>query len=201
MKVYYLFLIGIILMLSSLFGKTTIEADLVSRYVWRGQDYGNAAAIQPNIEKQIGSFALGAWGSWALNQGKSDTSFNECDLYISTKFGPLGITLTDYFNPDYNGNDKFFHIDEHIFEINTTFNIKETSFLFASNILGDDLSSIYLECSYQMLTIGIGNGSYTVSGNFLPISIGLKAERDKFSASYIINPDRETSFLVFGVNL
>ena len=29
---------------------------------------------------------------------------------------------------------------------------------------------------------------------------GVSASRDNFSASYIINPDKETSFLVFGVN-
>ena len=67
-------------------------------------------------------------------------------------------------------------------------------------MVGDDSNSIYYEFNYQALTIGIGNGIYTKNGAFMPISIGLNAARDNFSAKYIINPDTETSFLVFGVN-
>jgi len=36
--------------------------------------------------------------------------------------------------------------------------------------------------------------------SFQVVNIGLTTSRDNFSASYIINPDQETSFLVFGVN-
>ena len=41
---------------------------------------------------------------------------------------------------------------------------------------------------------------YSTDGKFEPVSIGISASRDNYSASYIINPDQETSFLVFGVN-
>ncbi len=201
MKIYCLFLIKTCLMLSSIFANTEISVDIVSRYVWRGQDYGNAAAVQPNVQKNIGSFSLGAWGSWSVSPGPVDVSGNECDLYISTKIGPASLVLTDYFFPSYNGSDSLFNFDKHTIEVSTAFNIKKASLLFASNIFGDDLKSIYLEYNYKMLTIGFGNGSYTVSGDLMPISIGLNAKRDNLSASYIINPDSQTSFLVFGINL
>jgi len=202
MKNYCLFLINTCLMLSSIFANTEISVDLVSRYVWRGQDYGNAAAIQPNFQKNIGSFSLGAWGSWSISPGPADASGNECDLYISTKIGPASLVLTDYFFPSYNGSDSLFNLDKHTFEVSTAFDIKQASLLFAAYIFGDDdLNSIYLEYNYKMLTIGVGNGSYTVSGDLMPISIGLNAKRDNLSASYIINPDSQTSFLVVGINL
>ena len=201
MKNYCLFFINTCLMLSSILANTEISVDLVSRYVWRGQDYGNAAAIQPNFQKNIGKFSLGAWGSWSVSPGPADASGNECDLYISTKIGPASLVLTDYFFPTYNGADSLFNLDKHTIEVSTTFDIKQASVLFASNIFGDDLKSIYLEYNYKMLNIGVGNGTYTVSGDFMPISIGLNAKKDNFSVSYIINPDSQTSFLVFGINL
>ena len=51
-----------------------------------------------------------------------------------------------------------------------------------------------------MFSLGLGNGAYSTDGEFTPVSLGISASRDNFSASYIINPDQETSFLVFGVN-
>lgn len=42
-----------------------VGADLVSSYVWRGQDLGNAA-IQPNLSLNYRGFSLSAWGSVGL---------------------------------------------------------------------------------------------------------------------------------------
>ena len=61
-------------------------------------------------------------------------------------------------------------------------------------------NSVYLELTYGALSLGLGNGAYSTNGDFAPISFGISASRDNFSASYIINPNQETSFLVFGVN-
>ena len=200
MKNYSLVLINIIIVSSSIFAETTIGADIVSRYVWRGVDYGNSAAVQPNMEINLKSFSIGAWGSWAISPGPYDPSGNECDLYLSTDMGPVSIALTDYFFPKYNGSDSLFNLDKHIIEISAGIDRDSGSMLFALNMAGDDSNSIYYEFNYQALTIGIGNGIYTKNGAFMPISIGLKAVRDNFSAKYIINPNSETSFLVFGVN-
>ena len=80
------------------------------------------------------------------------------------------------------------------------------SILAAANVSGDfdandeSRNSAYLEFTYGALSLGLGNGLYSTDGEFAPVSIGVSASRDNFSASYIINPDQETSFLVFGVN-
>ena len=189
-----------LLVLSMLNGEVTIGADVVSRYVWRGTDYGNAAAVQPSIETTIGPVALGAWGSWSISPGPADASGNECDLYASTTVGPVGLTLTDYFFPAYAGTDSLLNIDIHVFELSAGADVGPVSLLAAANVSGDDDNSTYLELTYGAFSLGLGNGAYSTDGEFAPVSLGISASRDNFSASYIINPDQETSFLVFGVN-
>ena len=200
MRVFTLLIMNSILILSMLNGEVTIGADVVSRYVWRGTDYGNAAAVQPSIETTIGPVALGAWGSWSISPGPADASGNECDLYASTTVGPVGLTLTDYFFPAYAGTDSLLNIDIHVFELSAGADVGPVSLLAASNVSGDDDNSTYLELTYGAFSLGLGNGAYSTDGESAPVSLGISASRDNFSASYIINPDQETSFLVFGVN-
>ena len=200
MRVITLSIMNLLLILSMLNGEVTIGADVVSRYVWRGTDYGNAAAVQPSIETTIGLVALGAWGSWSISPGPADASGNECDLYASTTVGPVGLTLTDYFFPAYAGTDSLLNLDIHVFELSASTDIGPVSILAAANVSGDEDNSTYLELTYGAFSLGLGNGAYSTDGEFAPVSIGVSASRDNFSASYIINPDQETSFLVFGVN-
>ena len=200
MRVITLSIMYSLLVLSMLYGEVTIGADVVSRYVWRGTDYGNAAAVQPGIETAVGPVTLGAWGSWSISPGPADASGNECDLYASTTVGPVGLTLTDYFFPAYAGTDSLLNIDIHVFELSAGADVGPVSLLAAANVSGDDDNSTYLELTYGAFSLGLGNGAYSTDGEFAPVSIGVSASRDNFSASYIINPDQETSFLVFGVN-
>ena len=200
MRVFTLSIMYSLLVLSMLYGEVTIGADVVSRYVWRGTDYGNAAAVQPGIETTVGPVALGAWGSWSISPGPADASGNECDLYASTTVGPVGLTLTDYFFPAYAGTDSLLNVDIHVFELSGGADVGPVSVLAAANVSGDDDNSTYLELTYGAFSLGLGNGAYSTDGEFAPVSIGVSASRDNFSASYIINPNQETSFLVFGVN-
>ena len=220
MRAFTLSFINSLLVLSMLYGEITIGADVVSRYVWRGTDFGNAAAVQPGIETVVGPVTVGAWGSWALN-GAADG--NECDLYASTTVGPVDLTLTDYFFPAYTGDSTYtgdgifkYSGDDatHTFELSASTDVGPVSLLAAAYVSGDtylgsddadiDRNSLYLEVGYGAFSVGLGNGDYTADdgydeGSFGVVSIGVSASRDNFSASYIINPDQETSFLVFGV--
>jgi len=75
----------------------SIGADLVSRYVWRGLDYGASPSIQPYMEAAIGNFAIGAWGAYTTNL----PGVQEVDLYLRyTIMDMLTIGVTDYFFPD-----------------------------------------------------------------------------------------------------
>ena len=202
MRVFTLSIMYSLLVLSMLYGEVTIGADVVSRYVWRGSDYGNAASVQPGIETAVGPVTVGAWGSFPITDpiGTSATAGNECDLYASTTVGPVGLTLTDYFFPAYAGTDSLLNVDIHVFELSAGADVGPVSVLAAANVSGDDDNSTYLELTYGAFSLGLGNGAYSTDGEFAPVSIGVSASRDNFSASYIINPDQETSFLVFGVN-
>ena len=79
-------------------------AEVVSRYVWRGTDVGNAVSIQPGMSYSYGSVEIGAWSSWAINGG----SANENNLYLSFTTGSVAIAITDYYFPAFTANDRFF---------------------------------------------------------------------------------------------
>jgi len=49
--------------------------------------------------------------------------------------------------------------------------------------------------------IDVGPVSVLAEGGFAPVSLGVSANRDNLSVSYIINPDQATSFLVLGISL
>lgn len=202
MKIFSVIIIYTFLTLSALQAETSIGADVVSRYVWRGTDFGNAAAVQPSIETTVGPLSVGAWGSFPLTDpmGTSGTAGNECDLYASTTVGPVGITVTDYFFPGYGAADSLLNLDKHTIELSGTADVGPVSILAAANLSGDDDNSTYLELTHGAFSLGLGNGAYSTDGEFAPVSLGVTAGRDNFTVSYIINPNKETSFLVFGVN-
>ena len=92
-----------------------LGADVMSRYVWRGTDFGNAAAIQQSLSFTSGGFTVGAWGSFEISPVKSDAvdeddAENENDLYASyaseTSAGTFSVNVTDFYfsNP---GNEFF----------------------------------------------------------------------------------------------
>ena len=98
-----------------------IGADLVSRYVWRGTDYGNSPGIQPSFSVGIKGFEIGAWASYALvsySQKINDSTtmsmgnYAEFDLFLSYTFKWFTVSVTDYFFPNPmtpNSNNKYFN--------------------------------------------------------------------------------------------
>ena len=46
--------------------EASVGADLVSGYIWRGQDLGGVS-IQPSLSVAYKGFSLGAWGSAGCN--------------------------------------------------------------------------------------------------------------------------------------
>jgi hypothetical protein len=97
-----------------------VGADFVSRYVWRGTDYGNSPAIQPSLYFSWNGLCVGAWGSYsfsnysyALNDSITVDAgkYSEFDLYISYTYKWFTLLLYDYFtangmNPN-EGNNYF----------------------------------------------------------------------------------------------
>jgi hypothetical protein len=98
-----------------------IGADLVSRYVWRGTDYGNSPGIQPSFSLDIKGFEVGAWGSYGFvpySKKINDTTtismgnYAEFDLFLSYTFKWFTLCVTDYFFPNPltpNSDNKYFN--------------------------------------------------------------------------------------------
>jgi|GEM_PF-3187968 hypothetical protein len=116
-------------------GPLGIGADLVSRYVWRGTDFGNSASVQPYIAYATGNLEIGAWSSWALTAAGAGA--NENDLYISYSAGPVGLTLTDYYFPESNKFFDYADDGKHILEISASLGVEAFSLMGAFNFRGD----------------------------------------------------------------
>lgn len=124
----------------------SISCDLMSRYVWRGTDFGGSPSIQPGIEYSKFGFALGAWGAYATNL----PGIQEADLYLSYTFKEMfSLTITDYYFPDELTDYKYFDYDDkttgHILETSLSFNGTENlplSLMVATNVWGADATKI-----------------------------------------------------------
>lgn len=184
-------------------------ADVVNRYVWRGTDFGNAVSVQPGMSISHGNIEVGAWSSWAITDG----SANENDLYASFSSGPIGITLTDYYFPGLTADDMFFSYGDadavHILEVSASLALDDMplSALVAYNFSGDPEDSFWVEASLDLgemeetavsVTVGLGNGVYTTDTDPALVSVSLNMSKGDYFASYILNPDKESTFLVFG---
>jgi hypothetical protein len=198
-----------------IYSQFDLGADLVSRYIWRGQDFGNSASVQPNLSYSFGSCTVGVWGSYALTT--SGAGFNENDLYLSYSFEPFNFTLTDYYYPE---NNNFFEFSTdsgyHVLEFSLGYSYHKVHLLFAVNLLGDlndqsnSRNSFYSEIEYLILRkdeidvhllVGAGNEVYVSDndGDFTLVNLGIMVNKERYNLSYIINPELETSFLVFKV--
>ncbi len=202
-----LLVLSSLLLTASAFAEIGLGADIVSRYVWRGTDFGNALSIQPGMSIVTGNLEIGAWASYPVDNGSAGA--NENDLYISYAIGDLGLTLTDYYFPE--GGDLFNYSDEdgvHFLEASISYSLGNLNLLAGYFFSGDPDNSMYFEAGYALGTYngvdasvfaGAGDGVYVSDGTDLSVvNIGVTFSKDALSASYIINPERETNYLVFG---
>ncbi len=206
----------------------SIGADVVSRYVWRGFDLGESFSVQPTLEFSQGNFAIGSWASYSI---AADGSLaNEHDLYLSFAAGPVSFGVTDYYFPspstgedfgffNFDGDGEGAHIIEPFVSIGGTESLPVTLYA-AVNVHNDPDNSVYLEVSYPFTVAGTDLGialgvtptesALYLSDGFALINVALSAGKeikitDSFSlpvfASYILNPELERTYLVFGISL
>ncbi len=198
-------------------------ADIVSRYVFRGLDYGDSPAIQPAFNFSKNNFTVGAWGSYAFIATSTGI---EADLFASYKFDfGLSAGITDYYFPDEKLTIKpdstispvrkgsYFDAGTHYDELNLTQAIKD--FTIAANWGFHNMdNAVYFEAGYNFkwasVFLGGGNKIYTTNGNFNIVNIGVKASKEipvtenyafGISSALIFNPDAEQIHLVFALCL
>lgn len=196
-----------------------VGADFVSRYVWRGIDFGDAFSVQPYLSFTTGDLEVGAWSSYAIAADGGGN--NELDLYVSYSAGPVSLGITDYFFPA--PGAEYFDGDSHILEPFVSYS-GVIDALAAVNISGDDANSIYLELGKTVEILesevslfigGTPSGSddepsaYGTTGAAI-INLGISASKeipitDSFSlpvgATYVINPEIERPYLFFTISL
>jgi hypothetical protein len=155
--------------------------DLVSRYIWRGKDYGNSPCIQPNVAFSVAGLKIGVWGSYAVIYTEKSGNYAEFDPYISYTWKWFTLAVTDYFYPNAitpNNNNKYFNYNNsttgHTFEGCLTFTGPEkfplqicAATLFYGADKGKDSTGVYglgaknnystyFEISYPFTVKGIG---------------------------------------------
>lgn len=143
-------------------------ADFVSRYIWRGAEFG-AVGNQPATPhlQPYGAFtytmgksslSLGFWASYGL-----DSKYSENDLYINysveSNIGTISLTVSDYYYPYLDGEfSEFSNFDgdgngAHTIEFNLSYTLPGKypfSFMVSSNVHNDvpDNESLYFQVSY-----------------------------------------------------
>ena len=209
--------------------ETTIAADFVSSYIWRGQDLGSAA-VQPTLGVGFKGLSLTAWGSYGLANA-SDAK--ELDLTLAYTIGGLNLGVTDYWF-DRGGLDsdgRYFKYDahgtNHVFEANVGYDFGFASLQWFTNFAGNDYKadgkrafSSYVEVAvpFKLVTVNwtaaVGavpfeSAQYGTNG-FAVTNVSLKATKeikvtDTFSipvfGQLVGNPCSQKAYLVFGFTL
>ena len=144
MKKIVLFAMGMVMSMTAFAQEgieTTISADVVSHYYWRGQDLGGAS-LQPTLGIGYKGLSLTAWGSTGL-VNPDDT--RELDLTLSYTVGGFNIGITDYWFDAMDGGDpdgRYFrynaHSTNHVFEANIGYDFGFASLQWYTNFAGND---------------------------------------------------------------
>jgi len=209
------------------FAQVSVGADIASRYIWRGVDYGNSPSFQPGLGFATGSLSVGTWGAYSF--AGTGSVFAEHDLWasfdIETSSGTISVLFTDYYYPS--AGLKFFDYSgtggAHVLEAGIGYAGTEgfpISFKGFFNFHNDPEQSVYLEVSYPFAVNGtelalFAGGSpkksawYVTQGAAL-INVGIAAKKSvtvtesfalPVSATFIVNPELEQSYLIFGFSL
>lgn len=112
--------------------ETSVGADLVSGYVWRGQDLGGVS-IQPSVGVSYKGFSLSAWGSVGFSQDDA----KEVDLILSYSNGGFSVGVTDYW---FTGGPGYFHYSSdntmHTFEASVGYDFGPLAMNWFTNFAG-----------------------------------------------------------------
>lgn len=149
--------------------RVTLGVDLVSRYAWRGQVYGDAPCFQPWAGVSFAGFTLSTWGSFPFTPMRSDTtgaspadatSTTEVDVSLARSValpvGTVTATVTDYHYPSAGLSYLEFNEDGtggHIVDVGLAYRGPENlplGLCGSVNIYNDDDHAAYVEASWPI---------------------------------------------------
>jgi hypothetical protein len=207
--------------------EASVGADLVSGYIWRGQDLGGAS-VQPSISVAYKGLSLTAWGSVGLdnNDGK------ELDLTLAYEIGNFSVSITDFWCVPAGEEYKYFnygaHTTHHVFEAQIGYDFEFMALNWFTNIAGEDgvnKKGNRAYSSYISMTVPFNFGGldweaeigatpwatdyYPETSGFSIYDISLGASKDiKINDSFSIpayakatfNPTTDKAYLTFGIS-
>lgn len=207
--------------------KVSVElgADVVSSYIWRGQDCGGFS-VQPGatLTWNKTGISLGAWASAELFESGSWANMSEFDLSLAWSKGNFSVGLTDYnFADSYFENWNFSAGSSHTIEANLGYDFGAVALSWNTVLMGADHDaegdrcySTYVEASAPWKLGGVEgsaaigamlwNDAFTSAGNdkLNVCNISLSASKElmgiPFMAQIVANPQTDKVFFVVGVS-
>ena len=113
--------------------EATIGTDLVSQYIWRGQDLAHVS-LQPTLGVAWKGLSLSAWGSVGFN--KDDTK--ELDLILKCEKKGFSVGVTDYWFSEGSYFQYHAHKTTHIWEGFVGYDFGFLSATWYTNFAGND---------------------------------------------------------------
>lgn len=206
--------------------EASVGVDLVSGYIWRGEDCGNVS-IQPSLSVGYKGLSLTAWGSVGFE--KTDTK--ELDLTLGYETGGFSIAITDYWFSPYDDAEKvgYFkygaHNTQHTFEGTLAYDFGPVALSWNTYFAGADYTkengdraySTYVGISapFKLATldwtaeVGFTPWEGAYSDKFNVTNLSLKAAKDiKITSSFALpvfaqltfNPYTQGTYFVFGLS-
>lgn len=205
-----------------------VGADVVSAYVWRGQDCGGFS-VQPaaTVTWTKPGISLGAWASAELFESSSVANMTEFDLSLSwSPTEALSVGLTDYYFYDsyYLRRWDFSGESSHNLELNLSYDFGFMQLAWNTcltgydyNSKGDRAYSSYFEASVPFAIGGVDCSAalgivpwedcFNTGGfneGFNVTNIALTANKDikglPFMGQVVYNPQLETTYFVVGLS-
>ena len=202
--------------------EVTLGADLVNRYIWRGQDIGHVS-LQPTLGVEWKGLSLSAWGSVGISNPADD---EEVDLTLAYSNSGFNIGITDYWF----SQGRYFQYKSgqttHVWEANIGYDFGFLSVQWFTNFAGDDglrndkrAYSSYFELTAPFRLGGLDwtatlgavpfATTYYDANEFCITDISLRATKDfvikqKYHlpvfGGLTVNPRSEKLYLLFGVS-
>lgn len=207
--------------------EANVAADVVSQYIWRGQECGQVS-LQPTLGLSYKGLSLTAWGSVGLSKEDDPKEF---DLTLAYQTGGFHIGVTDYYF-DTEGERYFLydaHKTAHTFEANVGYDFGPVALNWYTNFAGHDglnkdgdrAYSSYVEATVPFRLAGLdwqgtlgavpyATDLYADATGFAVTNVAVKATKDlKITDSFSVpvfaqvaaNPSSQKAYFVVGFTL
>jgi len=206
---------------------TDLDVTVASRHMFRGTPQCDAIGLQssltvPLVENNLGATSFNLWGHVPITG-----TFSEIDFSLSQELGSVGtLSLVSQY---YDGS--MLEIDSHDIEVGLQTNFAGIGVELYRVVKSAEIEgNTYLELGYGVsdfdLFVGVGDGTYSDSGDFEPVNVGFtyevgppeRTERGErpaprwgdrpdfrawssgLAATFIYNPSTETPYFVVSKN-